>query len=151
MADAFSIATGIVTLLGVAGKILQKCGEIRNAVPHIQHILTAAEDFKAMITLLQSLLLENSEEAFDNQRLLKVVTLMRVLKGCTDTFEQLEEGLDGLMEGDMRIGRSHVGTWMWGRGDILTLLRNLDSHKLTLSLILDILNSYVLFTPFYPS
>lgn len=103
MPDPLSIGAGIVAFHGVAAKILQKCSELPNATPQIEQILPEAEAFKAMVTLLQGLLLKSNQEALDNQRLLKVATLIRVLKGCTETFEQLEKDLDGLMEGDTKI------------------------------------------------
>ena len=142
MADPLSIATGVIGVVTAASQItnlLIKFTEAnKNAPAHAQHIITEVNDIRSIISQLQSYI--DAREATDSSRtsLLKIDQLVAILSGCVLTFSELEKLLDQMKVEDMAI-LDRV-KWVRKETEILRLVQRLQNHKVSLSLMLNIMN-----------
>ena len=145
MSDPLSLAAGVVGILTAAAQIskllIQFTKASRNAPTQARHVITEVSDTSVILSQLQSFLLGNEYTDRSRTSLLKVDQVVTIVSSCVLTFSELEQTLDGLKTGDMRI----LDNMKWARkeSEIMATIQRLQNHKASLSLILNILHGYV--------
>lgn len=147
MSDPLSIATGVGGLVTAAAQItvvLTKFTKSAISAPHqAKVILTEVKDIDGILSHLKLFLqgLQSSERS--RTSLLKVEQVVTVVSDCVLTFLELEMLLDGMKTEDLDI----LDRLKWARKEstIMSLIQRLHDHKASLSLVLNILNGFVLF------
>lgn len=145
MSDPLSIAAGVVGILTAAAQIstllIQFTQASRNASVSARHVLTEVNDISGILTHLQTFLI--GQEHIDSSRtsLLRVDHIVAIVSGCVMTFSELEKVLDGLKTTDL--GAIDSIRWARKETEIMTIVQRLQSHKASLSLMLNILNGWV--------
>ncbi len=146
MSDPLSIAAGVVGILNAAAQIssvlIKFARSTKGAPQQARAIITEVNDTSGILSHLQAFLL--GKEFADSSRtsMLKVDRLINIISGCVLTFSELEKLLDELETGEMDI----LDRVKWTRKEaaIAGLIQRLQNHKASLSLILNILNGFVL-------
>ena len=145
MSDPLSIAAGVVGILTAAAQIstllIDFTKATKNAPSRALHIITEINDISGTLSHLQSFLLGNEYSDTSRTSLLKADHIVTILSGCVMTFSELEKLLDALKTKDMKI----LDSIKWARRekDITALIQRLQNHKISLSLMFDILNGLV--------
>lgn len=146
MSDPLSIATGVVGLITAATQIsliLAKFTRSTIAAPHqAQVVLAEVSDVGGILSHLESFLLGPASADRSRTSLLKVEKVVTIVSGCVLTFSELEKLLDDLKTEDLDV----LDRVRWARKEsaIEGLIQRLQNHKASLSLVLNILNGFVL-------
>ena len=146
MSDPLSIAAGVVGIITAAAQIssllISFAKASKDAPQQARIVATEVNETSGILSHLQSFLL--GEEFSDRSRtsLLKVDQVVIIVSGCVLTFSELEKLLDELKVADLAV----LDRMKWGRKetDIAELIQRLQNHKASLSLMLNILNGFVL-------
>ncbi|KAL6717298.1 hypothetical protein ACLMJK_005213 [Lecanora helva] len=142
MADPLSIATGVVGLLTATAKIssllIQFSKSSKDAPAQAQTVIIEVNEISIILSHLQSFLLAKETAEPSRASLLQVDQVVVILSGCVMTFSELERLLDEMKAGHMSV----LDRMKWARKEreVLGLVQRLQSHKASLSLILNILN-----------
>ena len=145
MSDPLSIAAGVVGLVTAAAHIsitLTKFTRSTIAAPQqAQVVLVEVNDISAILSHLQSFLLGLNAPDRLRTSLLKVEKVVTIVSGCVSTFSELEKLLDEMKTENLDI----LDRLWWARKEsaIVDLIRRLQNHKASLSLVLNILNGFV--------
>lgn len=146
MADPLSIAAGVVGVVTAAAHIsiiLTKFTYSAVLAPKQAHsVLLEVSDISGILSHLQSFLLGPDAPNRSRTSLLKVEKVVAVVSGCVLTFSELEKLLDEMKMGDLDI----LDRFKWARKEsaIVDLIRRLQNHKASLSLVLNILNGHTI-------
>ncbi|KAG6999613.1 hypothetical protein G7Y79_00033g068010 [Physcia stellaris] len=142
MSDPLSIAAGVIGVLTAAAQIstllIRFTNASRNVPAQARHVLTEVGDISGILSHLQSFLFGIQSVNRSRMSLLRVDHTVAILSGCVMTFSELEKILDGLETGDL--GVYDCIKWAQKESDIGAILQRLQSHKASLSLMLNILN-----------
>ena len=145
MSDPLSIAAGVVGVLAAAAQIssllIQFTKASKNAPSQARHIITEVSDISGILSHLQSFLLGNEYTHISRTSLLKVDHVVTIVSGCVLTFSELEKLLDQLRVDGM--GVLDCMKWARKEAEILAVVQRLQNHKASLSLMLNILNRFV--------
>ena len=145
MPEPLSIAAGVVGILTAAAQISSLLINFTKATKHAparaRHVITEVNDISRTLSHLQSFLFGIEYTDTSRTSLLKADHIVTIISGCVMTFSELEKLLDALETKDMRI----LDSMKWARKekDITALIRELQNHKASLSLMLNILNGLV--------
>lgn len=142
MSDPLSIAAGVIGIITAAAQIsslLTNFTRQTNSAPkQASIVLTEVTETSGILSHLQSFLL--GIETADQSRtcFLQVDHVLAIVTGCVATFSELEETLDSLRTEGMDI----LDRIKWARKEsgIMTLIQRLQTHKASLSLMLNIFN-----------
>lgn len=142
MSDPLSIAAGVIGIITAAAQIsslLTNFTRQTNSAPkQASIVLTEVTETSGILSHLQSFLL--GTETADQSRtcFLQVDHVLAIVTGCVATFSELEETLDSLRTEGMDI----LDRIKWARKEsgIMTLIQRLQTHKASLSLMLNIFN-----------
>lgn len=142
--DPLSIATGVVGIMTAAAQIssllINFTRQSNSAPQQAAIVLTEVTETSGILSHLQSFLL--GTETADQSRtcVLQVDHVLAIVTGCVATFSELEETLDSLRTEGMDI----LDRIKWARKEsaIMAITRRLQTHKASLSLMLNILNGY---------
>ena len=156
MTDPLSIAASIAGLWTVAGKILsmgyELCSTVKNAP---ESILAVIEEMRQMHTIfgqVQRLISGTSTRPAHNKlQMISIYNLQATLSGCVLLCDRLNRklsevlGLDSPNPPSMpnRLVPAHdrVKWALWGESEASGILTDLQRHKLSLNLMLGILQS----------
>ena len=150
MSDPLSIAAGVVGVVSAAAHIsllLTKFTKSTIAAPQqAKVVLTEVSDIAGILSHLQSFLLGPESPNRSRTSLLRVEKVVTIVSGCVLTFSELEKLLDELETGDLDV----LDCLKWARKEsaIVDLIQRLQNHKASLSLMLSILNGFVLSAKF---
>lgn len=142
MAEPLSIASGVIGVVTAAVEIislLTKFTKTTIAAPQqAQVVLTEVSDIGGILSHLQSFLLGLGTPNGTRTSLLKVEKVLTIVSGCVLTFSELEKLLDELKTEDLGV----LDCLKWARKEsaIVGLIQRLQNHKVSLSLVLNILN-----------
>lgn len=145
MAEPLSIASGVIGVVTAAVEIislLTKFTKTTIAAPQqAQVVLTEVSDIGGILSHLQSFLLGLGTPNGTRTSLLKVEKVLTIVSGCVLTFSELEKLLDELKTEDLGV----LDCLKWARKEsaIVGLIQRLQNHKVSLSLVLNILNGFV--------
>ena len=146
MSDPLSVAAGVAGVVVAAGQIsslLIKFTKSTIAAPQqAKIVLTEVSDIGGILSHLQSLILGLDLPDRSRASLLKVDKVITVISGCVLTFSELEKLLDELKKDNLDI----LDRLKWARKEsaLAGLIQRLQNHKISLSLVLDILNGFAL-------
>ncbi|KAL8993870.1 MAG: hypothetical protein Q9169_006025 [Polycauliona sp. 2 TL-2023] len=142
MADPLSMAAGVIGILTAAAQVSQLLIHFtKNSkdAPHTARtVLTEVNEIRCTLLHLQSFLLGNETAEQSRTQLLQVDHVVTVVSGCVLTFSELENLLDTLETEDM--GMRACIRWANKEKIIDSLIKRLQNHKGSLSLILQVVN-----------
>ena len=146
MTDPLSIAAGVVGILSAASQLssllIKFTKSVKEAPQQARIIIAELSDTTGILSHLQSFLLGYEFTDRSRTSLLKVDQVVTIVSGCVLTFSELEKLLD-----DMKVeGMFMLDCMKWARkeSDIARLIQRLQNHKASLSLMLNILNGFVI-------
>ncbi|KAI4255859.1 MAG: hypothetical protein L6R42_006533 [Xanthoria sp. 1 TBL-2021] len=153
MAEALSLAAGVIGVLTAAGQIssllLQFTKSSKDAPQIACAVLSEVDDIRGVLLHLQSFLLSDESSDQSRTQLLQVDQVVAIMTGCVNTFSELEQLLDRLtVTGWEAKGMNILDRAKWARKEkaISNLMQRLQNHKASLSLILNVLNGYVYYS-----
>ena len=145
MSDPLSVAAGVIGILTAAAQIstllIQFTKSSRGAPAQARHVLSEVNDISGTLSHLQSFLLGNEHIDRSRASLLKIDHIVTIMSDCVIAFSELETVLDGLKTNDMNI----LDGMKWARkeAEITAIIERLQHHKVSLSLMLNILTGLV--------
>ena len=145
MSDPLSVAAGIVGIVTAVAQVsvlLTRFTKSTIAAPQqAQVVLTEISDIGEILSQLQSFLLGLNSPKRSRASLLKVDKVITIVSGCVLTFSELERLLDEMKTDDLDV----LDRLKWARKEsvVMDLIRRLQNHKASLSLVLNILNGFV--------
>lgn len=144
MPDPLSIAAGIIGVVTAAAQIsslLIRFTRSTIAAPQqAKVVLTEVSDISGILSHLQSYLLGLDVPNRSRTSLLKVEKVVTIVSGCVLTFSELEKLLDELKTEDLDV--LDCLKWVRKESAVKGLIQRLQNHKLSLSLVLNILNGF---------
>lgn len=144
MADPLSVAAGVVGVVTAAVQVSRLLNDFirgtKDAPKQATFLLTEVGDVHGIIAQLHPFLLGFETPDVSRTCLVQVDSVLAILTGCVCTFSGLEEILDRLKAEDL--GLLDRAKWASKESVIAGLLSRLQAHKLSLSLMLHILNGY---------
>ena len=149
MSDPLSMAAGVVGIVTAAAQVslvLTRFTKSTIAAPQqAQVVLTEVSDIGEILSQLQSFLLGLNSPKTSRASLLKVDKVVTIVSGCVLTFSELEQLLDEMKTEDLDV----LDRLKWARKEsvVVDLIQRLQNHKASLSLVLNILNGFVLKYP----
>ena len=142
MSDPLSVAAGVIGIVTAAAQIssllVKFTAKVKNAPQQASVLLTEVSDTSRLLAQLQPFLLGFETPDQSRTCLLQVESVTTVLTGCVATFSELQEVLDNLELEDMLL--SDRLKWSRKKSTIGALLTRLQTHKASLSLMLNVLN-----------
>lgn len=142
--DPLSIAASVAGLLTAAAQISTLLSCIANAPTIAQTARFEMDDFASILTQLQPIVAGISRVTASRASMVEVEQLQLTLTGCVRTFSELHAEVHRLSSA--RIGVRDRIKWAWAQSTIELLVRRLQSHKSTLTLMLCIITWYAPYT-----
>ncbi|KAI4162786.1 MAG: hypothetical protein LQ342_003503 [Letrouitia transgressa] len=145
MSDPLSIAAGVVGILTAATQIstvlIKFIRANKEAPQQARNIITELNETNLILSSLQAFLLGSKSANESMTSLLKVENVVTVVSGCVLTFSELEKLVDDLKVEDPDV----LDRMKWARKEtiITGLIQRLQNHKASLSLILNVINGFV--------
>ena len=145
MADPLSVAAGVIGVVTAAVQVSKLLFDFtrrtKDAPKQATMVLAEVGDIHTIMAQLHPFVL--GLEVPDQSRtcLIQVDSVIAILTGCVATFSELEELIDQLKAKDL--GFLDRTKWAAKESVIAALITRLQTHKLSLSLMLTILNGYV--------
>ena len=143
MADPLSIAAGVVGILNAAAQLSSTLTKftlsVTGAPVSAREVLREVGDVQTILSQLQGFILGKELSDASRTSMLKVDNVLSILSSCVLTFSELEKLLDDLKARDQDV----LDRLKWAKKEstILGHIQKLQSHKASLSLILNILNA----------
>ena len=142
MADPLSIAAGVIGILTAAAQVshllIDFTKNSKDAPQTAKTVLTEVNEISGTLSQLEPFLLGEDTPYPSRAELLQIDQIITVLSGCVLTFTELEKMMDTLKTDDMGI-RDCV-RWARKEKSIGGLVQRLQNHKVSLSLVLHIVN-----------
>ena len=142
MSDPLSVAAGVIGIVTAAAQIssllVKFTVNVKDAPKQASVVLTEVNDTSSILAQLQSFLLGLETPDKSKTCLLQVESVIAILTGCVATFSELQEVLDSLEIEKMQ--RGDRLKWSRKESTIAPLLARLQTHKASLSLMLNLLN-----------
>ena len=133
---------GIVTAVAQVSALLTRLTKSTIAAPQqAQVVLAEVNDIGEILSHLQSFLLGLTSPKRSRASLLQVDKVVTIVSGCVLTFSELEKLLDEMKTEDLDV----LDRLKWARKEsvVVDLVKRLQNHKASLSLVLNILNGFV--------
>lgn len=141
--DPLSVAAGVIGVVTAAAqvsKILTTIVKNTKAAPKLcASTLTEVNDFKAILTHLQTFLLGTATAPKNRASLILVEQVIVTLTGCVTTFSELDEVLKGLVTEEAISSLDRV-KWAMKELTIAAIVQRLQTHKASITLMLTILD-----------
>jgi len=146
MADLLSITAGVVGLLSAAGQVgsvlLKIKSSMHNAPNSIQHILSQVRELEICFAAVHQFIIGATPASPGRLSMIGVDQLVATLTESVLTFSELEDIITPFAIGSETSIRMRV-KWMWKEDDASRIMRQLDRHKVSLSLMLNIVQWYI--------
>ena len=137
--DPLSVAASVVGLLSSGAAISKFLSSVANGAPSLaKSVLSEVADISALLSHLQSYVSGTAKASSQRQSLILLEHVLTTLTGCVLTYSELEAILSS-RKGSPAKGISDRLKWIWQEPKIVTLVQQLQSHKSSLTLILNIL------------
>ena len=146
MADPLSIAAGVVGLITAAAQVTKILHNVTSKAKHApddtRKIMNEVDDIRNVLGSLQLYLVGVERVHKSRTSLIMVDQVVATLAACVTTFSDLDTFVEGLQnESEMKI--LDRLRWFSKEKDIQAILARLQSHKNSLTLMLNILSWYV--------
>ena len=145
MADPLSLATGVTSVLIAAAQITSVLVGFRrsvNGAPHMARtVIMEIKDLTTILSQLQDFILGRELGERTRTALLRLDHMVAIVSSCVLTFSELTALLDTVKTEDMRA--IDKVKWVRRQAEVQSLTQRLNTHKISLSLVLDILNGCV--------
>lgn len=142
MADPISVAAGVIGIVTAAMQVSNLLIDFTRRTKHApvlaNIVLTEVDDIYAIMKQLQPFLLGLEIPDQSRTSLLQVDSVVAVLTSCVATFSELKELTDQLKARDL--GFLERSKWVFKESAISGLVSRLQANKLSLSLMLNIVN-----------
>ncbi|KAK4642554.1 hypothetical protein QC761_509920 [Podospora bellae-mahoneyi] len=137
MADPLSITASIVGIVAAASKVLSLLGDITDAPRSIADLLNEVYDLRLIFCNLQSFI--DRTRQFDPSRLalIQLGDLVAILTRTVIAFSKLESIVRPLCDRE-KLSTWQLLSWRWQQTAALRVLTQLQRHKISLSLMLQI-------------
>ncbi|KAI1108996.1 hypothetical protein F5Y14DRAFT_54881 [Nemania sp. NC0429] len=140
--DPLSVAASVVGLLAAGGKVTSLLftvvGRCKDAPTLARSILFEVADISAALGHLQNYIIDRTNVTSERGSLIMLDQLLTILTGCVTTYSDIQFILMGLnINEDM--GTFDRIKWMRQEDGLNTLVKRLQSHKSSLTLILTII------------
>ena len=142
MADPLSVAAGLAGVVTAAAQIstllIKFTKKVKDAPKEAHTILNEVTDTSRILSRLQSFVLDTQSSSQSKACFLHVESVIAIVTGCVATFSELQKLLNGLESDEMTV----VDRIKWSKDEpsITALGSRLQTHKASLSLMLEILN-----------
>ena len=158
MTDPLSIAASIAGLWSVAEKILsmgyELCSTVKNAPDSIRAVIEEMRQMHCLFGQVQRLVSGTGiRPAHNRLMMISIYDLQTTLSSCVLVCDRLNKKLSEVLGLDSpnppstpnRVvpARERVKWALWGESEASAILGELQRHKLSLNLMLNILQSYV--------
>ena len=151
MADPLSITAGIIGITTAAIQVVKVLADFVNRTKDAPRqatiVLREVSDIYVILTQLQPfvLSLETSQRPQNCVILAGSVTV--ILTSCVSTFSELEDLISQLntKRPPEKFGLRDRSKWAFKQSSAVAIISRLQAHKLSLSLILNVLNGYIEF------
>ena len=144
MPDPLSIAASVISITTAAAQIssvlIKFTRQSKNAPRQAIIVLTEITEMSGILSHLQSFLLGIETAGPSRICFLQVDYVVAIITGCVATFSELEETLDSLKTEGMDI-LDRI-KWVRKESGIMAIIQRLQTHKASLSLMLNIFNGY---------
>lgn len=142
MADPLSITASIVGIVAAASKVLSLLGDITDAPRSIADLLNEVYDLRLIFCNLESFI--DRTRRFDPSRLalIQLGDLVAILTRTVITFSELESIVRPLCDRE-KLSTWQLVSWRWQQTAALRVLTQLQRHKTSLSLMLQIYQWHV--------
>lgn len=144
MPDPLSIAASVISITTAAAQIssllIKFTRQSKNAPRQAIIVLTEITEMSGILSHLQSFLLGIETAGQSRICFLQVDYVVAIITGCVATFSELEETLDSLKTEGMDI-LDRI-KWVRKESGIMAIIQRLQTHKASLSLMLNIFNGY---------
>ena len=145
--DPLSVAASVVGLLGAAGKITSVLHgfvtKIKDAPSLARTVVIEVADITAALGQLQAYVLGTASANPARSNLILLEQVLVTLSGCVATYSELEAAVDSLnISIDMGIFDRAV--WTLKEPGLVAIVQRLQNHKSSLTLMLTILQWYVI-------
>ncbi|KAF4455712.1 RhoGAP domain-containing protein [Fusarium austroafricanum] len=137
MADPLSVTASVVGILTATGKVLSLLGQIVDAPQSIADMQSEVDDIRIIFSNLQSFLDRSQRLKRGRLALIQLGDLVAVLTRTIIAFSELETIVRPLCTGD-RMSPWRRVHWRWQEAAALRLVNQLQRHKTSLSLLLQI-------------
>ncbi|KAK0616862.1 hypothetical protein B0T14DRAFT_589145 [Immersiella caudata] len=140
--DPLSVTASVAGILAAAAKVAGLIGQVKDAPESVKAILSEVTHIQVVIGALQSFV--NRSRRVDTERaaLIQVENVVTVLTQTVLVFSELETLVTSVSalasEGRLSRLRSRV-TWSWQQSAAVRLVGQLQQHKTSLSLLLQIM------------
>lgn len=149
MADPLSVAAGIIGVATAAVHVSRMLTDLvrrtKDALKQVTIVLSEARDIYTITTKLQSFLLDFEASSRSQTCFIEADLVTAILAGCISTSTELEDLVDHLKAQDRIHDFGIVDRMKWAtkQSAIAAIVSRLQAHKLSLSLILNVLNGSV--------
>ena len=143
--DPLSVAASVVGLLTAAKDVSSAIDKImssrKRGFKEIREIKSTVDTLRSVLLQLQLLLISRSNINRERASLILVDEVVVTLTACVMTFSDLDGCVKGLAA-DERLGLLDTIRWASKATELKGYLQNLESHKASLNLMLNILTGY---------
>jgi len=144
--DGISVATSVMGLLQVGAKVIGFLSSVADAPSTARNVLAEVQALHAIFRQLDDFIVDFTQQSMTRKSRIYVEDLVCTLTGCVCTFSELDKELESLKTDDS--DGSQFTAWnsmKWATKDqgLATILRNLQMHKTSLSLMLSVYTWYV--------
>src|SRR5271156_5750059 len=136
--DPLSIIASITGILTAAAKVSSVLGQVKDASESISAVLTEVNHIKIVFTALQKFLDRTRRFAPQRAALIQLDDVVVILTETVLVFSELEILVQPLLP-QGRLSRWQRLNWAWQQSAALRLVNQLQRHKTSLSLMLQII------------
>jgi hypothetical protein len=133
--DPLSISASVAGLLAAAGTVISILGTVKDAPKSVSDLNTEVSHIKIVFQALQRFLEKTTAIAPQRAILLSLADVLVILSQTVLVFSEMETIVRPLQNG----GAWSRFAWTWQQSAALRLLNQLQRHKASLSLILQII------------
>ena len=145
MADPLSIATGVTGILTAAAQVSSILLDFKRSIGGAQDmaktVMLEINDLTTILSQLQNFIIAREQCESTRTSLLRLDQIVTIVSGCVLTFSELRTLLDNMKSTEMQL--IDKVKWVRRQAEIKGLTSRLNTHKTSLSLMLDVLNGYI--------
>jgi hypothetical protein len=147
--EPLSISVAVIGLLKTAREVSSTIGKLvsskKNGCKEIRDVKSTVDTLRSVLLQLQLLLLDHARIDERRASMILVEEVVVTLSASVMTFSDLDSCVEGLVS-DERLGILNSIRWASKAEELKGYMRSLESHKISLALMVNILTWY--FTPY---
>ena len=137
--DPLSVAASVAGLLQVGAKVIGFLSSVAEAPTIVRHVLVEVRALRIIFRRLQIFIANSGGYHQEHASQVDIDDLVAILTSCVCSFSELDDALDGCDSGDANGPRLNLwdrARWAAKEQGLVQILRVLQSHKASLSLLL---------------